>query len=487
MNRALRPLRLLPVFSLAYLAACQGTPSEEGNGVETGETVTSALVSSSLSPTRDEAMSGIWAGGGSAPIHGLMDDGVSFAASDRGGSFARSAPARASSSLTLGYQDSAVPGGASNVVVNYDGWAINGGTGTLRVKLYEGATLLGTGPLHVLGTTPGNFSDTFANLDVADAGLLRTELLFENSAAAGSLVSSIIWLDVTGRASPVTTLECPAGFTRELFRDDFDGSALDATKWDVIQGNNNPSGGAFTQLTKMLRANVKVEGGRLKVSSKRHCVDPYPNITPENPARCAGTNYYSGAWLKGKGTFAPGKGLMAFHAKMPPPMPGTFPALWARNSFGDARYGELDLIETWWDSPKGTANDPNRFSATTHVGSSPMIHTSNNEVGPFANLVTASHVWEVEWDAGATPAVARYYYRDSLGSTRILVRTATYQTSGFNGRVTDAAFRTALADGWRPYIDFAVQPEGTWNVGPDTAAVYDPQDLEVDSVIICAP
>ncbi|NTX40396.1 hypothetical protein HUA78_38805 [Myxococcus sp. CA033] len=577
-------------------------------------------------------MSGIWAGGGSAPIHGLMDDGVSFAASDRGGSFARSAPARTSSTLTLGYHDSAMPGGASKVVVNYDGWAINGGAGSLRVKLYDGATLLATGPLHGLTTTPGNFSDTFASLDVADARLLRTELLFENSAAAGSLVSSIIWLDVTGRSGtglqgqyfdnvdftgasvsrvdatvdfnwgaaapladlgaetfsvrwtgkvsadhtetytfyttsddgirltvngtriidnwtahgaiensgtsalqagepydivleyfentgnavatlswsspstpkgiiprenlfpgpagppiPVTKLDCPPGFINEVFRDDFDGTALDTTKWDVIQGNNNPSGGAFTQLTKMLRANVKVEDGKLKVASKRHCADPYPNITPENPARCAGTNYYSGAWLKGKGTFAPGRGAMAFHARMPTPMPGTFPALWARNSFGDARYGELDLIETWWDSPKGTANDPNKFSATTHVGSSPMIHTSNNEVGPFANLVSAAHVWEVEWDAAAVPAIARYYYRDSLGSSRILVRTATYQTSGFNGRVTDEAFRTALADGWRPYIDFAVQPEGTWNVGPDTAAVYDPPDLEVDSVIICAP
>lgn len=629
-NRAMCVVRILSAAPLLLLAACEGSFNEEGDDIEAGGVATSELVSSSVSPSSDVAMSGIWAGGGSAPIHGLMDDGVSFAASDRGGSFARSAPARASSSLTLGY-GGAQAGGASTVVVNYDGWAINGGAGSLRVKLYDGATLIATGTARALTTTPANFSETFASLDVVDARLLRTELVFENSAAAGSLVSSIIWLDVTSRrgtgllgryfnsmdltgtpvsrvdptvdfnwgtaapfsgvgadtfsarwtgkisadhtetytfythsddgvrlsvngtriidnwtnhgavensgtlalqagqpydieleyyentgdsvirlswsspstpkgvipqenlfpdavdTEPVTRLACPAGFTREVFRDDFDGTALDDTKWNVIQGNNHSTGGAFTQLTKMLRANVQVEDGKLKVSSKRHCVDPYPNITPEHPARCAGTNYYSGAWLKGKDTFAPGKGVMAFHAKMPAPMPGTFPALWARNSFGDARYGELDLIETWWDSPKGTANDPNKFSATTHLGSNPMIHTSGNEVGPFANLVTAFHVWEVEWDADAVPAVARYYYRDSLGSPRILVRTANYQTSGFNGKVTDAAFRTALADGWRPYIDFAVQPEGNWNVGPDTAANYDPQDLEVDSVIICAP
>ncbi|RKH54617.1 hypothetical protein D7W81_38060 [Corallococcus aberystwythensis] len=631
MSRAMFPLRALSVFSLSLLAACQGPSPEEGDTLEAGR-ASSELVSSSASPSSDVAMSGIWAGGGSTPIYGLMDDGVSFAASDRGGTFARSAPGRVSSTLTLGYQDTAKSGGASSVVVNYDGWAINGGAGSLLVKLYDGATLLATGPVHALTTSPANFSDTFANLDVVDARQLRAELIFENSAAAGSLVSSIIWLDVTSRRGtglqgqyfnsinltglpvnrvdptvdfnwgagtplfgvnadgfsarwtgkvsadhtetytfyttsddgvrltvngtriidnwtnhgavensgtlalqagesydlvleyyedtgssviklawsslstpkgvipkenlfpgpvstppPVTVLACPTGFSRELFRDDFDGTALDASKWNIVQGNNSPTSGTFTKLTKMLRANVKVEDGRLKVSSKRHCEDPYPNITPEHPAKCTGTNYYSGAWLKGNNTFAPGKGVMSFHARIPAPMPGTFPALWARNSFGDARYGELDLIETWWDGPKGTVNNPNKFSITTHLGSSPMIHTSGNEVGPFANLVTAFHVWEVEWDATVVPAVARYYYRDGLGASRILLRTVNHQTAGFNGKVTDEAFRTALADGWRPYIDFAVQPDDTWHIGPDAAATYDPDDLEVDSVIVCAP
>lgn len=631
MSRTLSPLRTLSVFSLSILAACQGASYEEGNNLDANEAVESALVSSSVSPSSGVALSGIWGGGGSPPIYALMDDGVSFAASDRGASFARSAPGRVSSSLTLGYHDTAQPGGASKVVVNYDGWAINGGAGSLQVKLYDGATLLATGPVHTLTTTATNFSDTFDDLDVVDAKQLRTELLFENTASTGSLVSSIIWLDITSRKGtgllgqyfngtnftgtpvtrvdptvdfnwgtgapaagigtdtfsvrwtgkvsadhtetytfyttsddgvrltvngtpiidnwtnhgavensgtialqaghsydivleyyentgssvitlswsspstpksiipkenlfpaeasplPVTELLCPTEYPNEVFRDDFDGNALDNTKWEVIQGNNNPSAGVFTQLTKMLRANVKVEGGRLKVSSKRHCADPYPNVTPEHPARCAGTNYYSGGWLKGKGTYAPGKGWMAFHAKMPAPMPGTFPALWARNSFSDARYGELDLIETWWDSPKGTAGNPNKFSVTTHLGSSPRFNTSANEVGPFPNLASVFHVWEVEWDASAVPAVARYYYRDSLGSSRILLRTVNYLSPGFNGNITDEAFRTALADGWRPYVDFAVHPGGTWHVGPDVADVYDPEDLEVDSVIVCAP
>lgn len=285
--------------------------------------------------------------------------------------------------------------------------------------------------------------------------------------------------------TPVTGIACPSG-TREVFRDDFDGSAIDTAKWSVIQQNNGGSG-TFTQLTKMRAQNVTVTGGRLHVASQRHCTDPYNNPSSlENVGSCAGTNYYSGGWIKTKAAYAAGKGLMVFHAKMPAPVRGMFPALWARNEHSDQFYGEYDLIETWWDSSgKGTASDPNLFSSTTHFGSGAAVHTGNNQVGPFANLTTAFHVWEFEWDATATPAVGRYYYRDAPGAARVLLRSVTASSTGLVGKVTDAQFQTAMADGWRPYVDFAVQPDTTWHVGPDSAAVYDPQDLEVESVIVC--
>lgn len=286
---------------------------------------------------------------------------------------------------------------------------------------------------------------------------------------------------------PSSKLSCPSGFANEVFRDDFDGAALDTAKWSVIQQNNG-GGGAFTQLTKMISNNVAVSNGRLKLSSKRHCQDPWVTRTaPENAAKCAGANYYSGAWIKSNNSYAPGKGVMAFHAKMPSPVRGMFPALWARNVHSDKFYGELDLIETWWDATKGVAADPNVYYSTTHMTENAGHHTSNNAAGPFANLVTAFHVWEVEWDATATPATVKYYYRDAPGATRVLTRTVTSQTQGLAGFVSEADFKTTLADGWRPYVDFAVQPDSAWHVGPDTAAVYDPEDLEVESVIVCKP
>ncbi|MGK3993480.1 hypothetical protein [Sorangium sp. So ce1024] len=39
--------------------------------------------------------------------------------------------------------------------------------------------------------------------------------------------------------------------------------------------------------------------------------------------------------------------------------------------------------------------------------------------------------------------------------------------------------------GFRPYIDFAVQPDTRYHVSPDAATTYDPTDLEVDAMITC--
>lgn len=288
--------------------------------------------------------------------------------------------------------------------------------------------------------------------------------------------------------TPPATIGCPTGFGTEVFRDDFNGTAVDTAKWSVVQ--QNTGGGEFTQLTKMLRSNVTVANGRLKIASRRHCIDPYTNPgAAENPEKCAGTSYYSGGWLKTVGSYAPSRGLMVFQAKMPAPVAGTFPALWARNTYGDMYYGELDLIENWWDMVgKGNStNNASLFSSTTHVVTDAWHHTNSNSSPLIANLVSVFHVWEVEWDATVTPATVRYYYRDAPGATRVLLRTVTNQTPGLSGYVTEDQLKTTLNAGWRAYVDFAVQPDTVWHVGPDTAQTYDPEDLEVDSVIICKP
>ena len=297
---------------------------------------------------------------------------------------------------------------------------------------------------------------------------------------------------------PPTTgaLACPASLPTEVFRDDFTGTTVDTTKWDVIQQNNGGSG-TFTQLTKMLRANVTVAGGTLHVASQRHCTDPYSAGAAEHPTQCAGGNFYSGGWLKTKRGYAPERGLMVFLAKFPTPVRGVFPALWARNTQGGTtgHYLEMDLIEQWWDmATKGVAADTNTYGTTTHFDSTTAAwnKTRNNMLGPFANLVERFHVWEVEWDATVSPVQIRYYYRDTPGAARVLTRTVT-SASAWDAAISETELRDGIRDvgctgtscGMRPYVDFAVHPDTAWHVGVDSADVYDPGDVEVDSVIVC--
>lgn len=185
--------RLLCCALPILLAACS---ADDFGAPEAPEEQIEALAGAvSLSPTSDVALSSIWGGGGTTPIYKLVDDGTSFAASDGGTTFARSAPGVATSSLTLGYSG-APAGGAAQVVVNTQAWTINSGAGTVRVKLYDGSTLIGTGPTHALTANPQNLSDTFTGLSVADGNQIRTEVVFQNTAGQGSLIASVIWIDV---------------------------------------------------------------------------------------------------------------------------------------------------------------------------------------------------------------------------------------------------------------------------------------------------
>jgi hypothetical protein len=280
------------------------------------------------------------------------------------------------------------------------------------------------------------------------------------------------------------------GYGTEAFRDDFNGSALDTTAWDIVTGAANPSSGAFTQITNMVSANVSVSGGLLRLTTKRQCADPYTDpTTPAHPATCTpGPNYYSGAWIEAKWTaamLAP-KGLMVFSAHIPTPEPGTWPALWARNTDVHG-YGEFDLIEQWYDSPAGVVNSPNDFSATTHfgTGTTPTYQTSDNQVGPFTGLDTGFHVWAVAWDSSA--GTVTYSWGASL-ATLTALKTVTAASKGLaDSGFSSSDFTMALDDSWRPYLDIGVSPADTYHESPDTAATFETAELDVDWVLMCKP
>jgi hypothetical protein len=289
-------------------------------------------------------------------------------------------------------------------------------------------------------------------------------------------------------AGPVdagASLNCTTTYPTEAFRDDFDGASLDATKWDTVQ--QNAGGGVFTQLTKMLASNASVSNGALHLAVHRHCSDPYPNGAAVHPALCAGANFYSGAWLKAKNSYGTGKGLIRFLARVPTAQPGTFPGLWARNTQSSPNYGEFDLIEQWWDgATKGVMTDPRTFSSTTWLATG-AEHTGGNGVGPVADVNGGFHVYEVEWDGTGTNALITYSWRFSPTSTPVVLKQVNSSSSGLSGVVSNAALKTILGFPFRPYLDFAVQPDTVYHVGPDTAATFDPGTLDVDAVVTCLP
>jgi hypothetical protein len=288
-----------------------------------------------------------------------------------------------------------------------------------------------------------------------------------------------------GTVDAGSLLGCTTAYPTEAFRDDFNGTALDATRWDTVQ--QNVGGGVFTQLTKMLAANVSVSNGALHLAVHRHCSDPYPNGAPVNPGACGGTASYSGAWLKAKNASGSGKGLIRFLARVPAAQPGTFPGLWARNTQSSPNYGELDLIEQWWDgATKGQMSDARTFSSTTWLATG-AEHTTGNGVGPVADVNGGFHVYEVEWDGTAATALITYSWRLAPGSAPVVLKQVDANSGGLAGVVSNATLKTILGFGFRPYIDFAVQPDTAYHVGPDAAPTFDPGTLDVDAVVTCLP
>lgn len=174
-------------------------------GVDLAEDATTSAVTAPvlLRPISDVSATSMWGGGGGAPLALLVDDGTSFASSDHGTTYARSAPGVADTALRLAFTQTAATA-ISAVTVNYQASTLDG-RGTIQAKLFDGTTLLRTGTAHAL--TDANreawqdLSDGFTGLAVGNVNNLRVELALHNTAGAGSLRFSLVWLAAAPPAS----------------------------------------------------------------------------------------------------------------------------------------------------------------------------------------------------------------------------------------------------------------------------------------------
>ena len=186
------------------------------------------------------------------------------------------------------------------------------------------------------------------------------------------------------------------------FSDEFDGIALDRSKWLVAQtafsGMRSPNSDCFVDDPD----NVSVAGGLLHLTARVEerpflCLDPLSSLIATTTAGSITT----------RGRFAQTYGRFEFRARMPATnVQGTHSALWLypnSNLYGAwPNSGEIDVAE-WY-----SAIPDHAYPSVHYAGEDHDLSSGHDCIVPTAN--TAFHHYAVEW----TPTGMRFYYDGRL-------------------------------------------------------------------------
>ena len=238
----------------------------------------------------------------------------------------------------------------------------------------------------------------------------------------------------------------PPGEPRPEFRtlvwsDEFDGPALDSTKW-VREIGGHGWGNAELQFYTDRSDNARVEGGHLVIEAKRETFN---------------NREYTSARLKTQGLGEWQYGRVEARIRIPRGQ-GIWPAFWMLgNDIGQVGWpecGEIDIMENIGREPStvhGTLHGPG-YSGGQGVGGAYQL-----SAGAFAD---SFHVYAIEWGAGAIQ-----WFVDG-----VLYQTVT--PSDLPGPwVYDHPF----------FIILNVAVGGYWPGNPDQTTVF-PQTMRVDYV-----
>lgn len=191
----------------------------------------------------------------------------------------------------------------------------------------------------------------------------------------------------------------PTAQWKLVWADEFDGRAIDRTKWDFDVGNGFFSYDANTWIDGWGNGelqyytdrpdNAFVKEGRLHLRAVK-----------ESLHRCG----YTSAKLKtrkrdGTTLFAQTYGRFEFRAKLPTGQ-GIWPALWMlpqdEKYGGWAASGEIDVMEA-------RGREPTKVLGTLHYGGRwpANVHVSKEYVLPKGATIADFHVYALEWEPGA--------------------------------------------------------------------------------------
>ncbi len=211
-------------------------------------------------------------------------------------------------------------------------------------------------------------------------------------------------------AAPASAAEAPGsdpGWSL-VWSDEFDGAALDASKWtlaDNCWGGGNEERQCYTPAP----ANHRVADGLLSIIARRqsHSGPAFPpdqRTTPEK-RQASRTKPFTSARLSTDGKASWRYGKVQVRAKLPQGQ-GTWPAIWMLPEGWDygawAASGEIDIMEAvnlGTPCPDCAGGVENRVLGTIHFGGQPPRNRYIGDETALPGSREAFHVYELEWDA----------------------------------------------------------------------------------------
>ncbi len=187
----------------------------------------------------------------------------------------------------------------------------------------------------------------------------------------------------------------PAGW-KLVWSDEFNGNALDPTKWDFDIGNGFYAGKQLVKgwgndeleyYTKQ-PDNVFVADGLLHIRALKQPLEGCDYTSARLKSRKA----------NGEPLFNQKYGRFEFRAKLPAG-PGLWPALWLLpqdNKYGGwPSSGEIDVMEA-------RGQEPGKVLGTLHYGARPPgnVHTGKDYVFPSGGTIDDFHVYALQWEPG---------------------------------------------------------------------------------------
>jgi beta-glucanase (GH16 family) len=237
---------------------------------------------------------------------------------------------------------------------------------------------------------------------------------------------------------------------RLVWADEFDGRALDTSKWEPMLGTGTdyglPAGWGNNELQYYQEENATVADGFLTITAREEAV--------------SGRSYTS-ARLRTLGMGEWTYGRMEMRARLPIGQ-GLWPAFWMLPS--DLRYGgwaasgEIDIMEY-------LGSDPSRAYGTIHYGAR-WPNSSSSQSGyvlPNGTFHDDFHVFAIEWE----PGEIRWY----VDGTHYGTSTEWFSTEGPFPAPFDVDFHLLLN----------VAVGGNWPGSPDSTTAF-PQELVADYI-----